>query len=525
LLSTFLGNIWKQILQWDLTTLATALVYLAIIALFIMACLRCIRPVRYCRRKLKNAIHALKKSSAEQPWQDKYFLGKGILYPVWSDYLNSRNFADSHYHNASPLEDYINEDTVIHDPGRTALSEAVPGLMVSLGFLGTLVGLMMGLSDFNMTDSETTMEAIRQVVSGMRYAFTTSIVGIVASISYSLLSRSTQGSARSTISAFYEIMYKQPGVQAVDPLTQITIYQQEQTALAHSIAEDLTGAMSDRLGAVLEMALQPLQDSLDSFVRAATREQVRAVDAMVARFVDSMDEALSRQASNLAHTLSETCRWQEETAKYVDEVMTGIKQVSYDVLQIQQMSESVIAKFDGYVNRLGNAQVQVDEGYAMVAGASRAMDSAARQQFECIAQLTELCEELGRSLADYRQQTEKAGTLAARQTEETIRALTSAQDTSAQALRQVSGEMQLSGQVLADAHSTFIKGMNQELNRTFEIFSQDLNSITDQFRDTIAALDETVRDVPALLRDSVTACREDMDRLQQALSAASPRRD
>ena len=71
------------------------------------------------------------------------------------------------------------------------------------------------------------------------------------------------------------------------------------------------------------------------------------------------------------------------------------------ILQIQQLSESLIVKFDGYMHRLGNAHVQLDEGYATVASASKAMDAAARQQFECVAQLTDLHGEMVKSLQNY----------------------------------------------------------------------------------------------------------------------------
>ena len=503
----FMKNIWEHVKGWDFTTLSTALVYVAIVALFVVAYLRCIRPVRYCRGRLRAAIRAVKRSPASQPWQDKFFLGRGLLYPVWCEYLNSRNFADSNYHNASPLEDYINEDSVINEPGRIALSEAIPSLMVSLGFLGTLIGLMIGLSEFNMTDTDTTMTAIRQVVSGMRYAFTTSIAGVVASVCYSLLSRAVQGSARGTLSSFYEAMHRQAGVQAVEPLTQITIYQQEQTALMQAMAEDITGAMADRMGSVLEMALQPVQASLDDFVRSSTREQARAVDAMATRFVESMDEILAHRLTDLSQTLAATSKWQEDTAKYVNEVMEGIRRVSYDIIQIQQLSESLIVKFDGYVNRLGAAQTQVDEGYATVASASRSMENSAKQQFECIAQLTELHEEMVKSMEEYKRLVAEGG-----------KELESAQAASAKALSQMSQELQLNGKVLTDAHSTFIKGMNQELNRTFGIFSKDLNEITGQFKDTIAAMDEAVRDVPAMLRDGTVACTDEMRRLREDLA-------
>ena len=91
------------------------------------------------------------------------------------------------YHNASNVEDYINEETVIYGPGSSGFSDALPGLMVSLGFMGTLIGLAVGLSGFNMGDEEAIMTSIETLIPGMRYAFMTSIFGVVGSVVFTLI--------------------------------------------------------------------------------------------------------------------------------------------------------------------------------------------------------------------------------------------------------------------------------------------------------------------------------------------------
>lgn len=44
------------------------------------------------------------------------------------------------------VEDYINDDTVIHGPGNAQLADLIPGLLTSLGILGTFMGMMDGLA-------------------------------------------------------------------------------------------------------------------------------------------------------------------------------------------------------------------------------------------------------------------------------------------------------------------------------------------------------------------------------------------
>ena len=230
-------------------------VYAVIVLLFIVGVIRCIAPISRTRATIRRAIRSIKQgATGKRSWQEDKFLGKGCLYPHWSEYLNNLFFADGVYHNASNVEDYINEDTAIYGPGRISFAEAIPGLMVSLGFLGTLIGLTTGLSGFDMADAESVQQSIVTLIPGMRYAFMTSIVGVVGSITFTLITRFVCGSAEHTLQDFYGAMSRYAGVLSVDPMTQIAIYQQEQTALIQTMAQDLNGSFTDRMEEVITSA-------------------------------------------------------------------------------------------------------------------------------------------------------------------------------------------------------------------------------------------------------------------------------
>ena len=102
-------------------SIANAMVYLLIVLLFIFGFIKCILPVLRNRATLNRATRAIKSGNKKQSWQEDSFLGKGPLLSHWSEYLNNLFFADGVYHNASNVEDYINEDTVIYGPGSSGL--------------------------------------------------------------------------------------------------------------------------------------------------------------------------------------------------------------------------------------------------------------------------------------------------------------------------------------------------------------------------------------------------------------------
>ena len=119
----FIQNMFSNLI----TGTTNVLVYIAIVVIFIVGIFKCILPVVRTRRLLKKAIRSIRsEGSTKYAWQEDNFLGKGTLFPHWSEYLNNLFFADGVYHNASNVEDYINEDTVMYGPGMYPLPMQSP---------------------------------------------------------------------------------------------------------------------------------------------------------------------------------------------------------------------------------------------------------------------------------------------------------------------------------------------------------------------------------------------------------------
>ena len=222
-----------EIISNFLSNASTYLVYAAIVILFVVACIKCLAPVTGNTRALNRAIKAMKKDKGKtvhrKTWENEEFLGDGALQPSWRLYLENVFFADSHMQAPCSVEDYINEDSVINVPGRSSLSETVPSVFVSLGFLGTLIGIVMSLSTMKFSTFDEVSASMLGMLSGMRYAFGTSIVGVIASVAFTVLNKTVQGRARNTLEEFTQIFQQDTDMPPVDPITQIATYQQEQT--------------------------------------------------------------------------------------------------------------------------------------------------------------------------------------------------------------------------------------------------------------------------------------------------------
>ena len=392
-----------------LSGISNLLVYAGIVALFVVGFIRCIAPVMHTRNTLRRAVRSIRSSGDKYAWQQDDFLGKGTLYPHWSEYLNNLFFADGVYHNASNVEDYINEETVMYGPGRASFAESLPGLMTSLGFLGTLIGLAQGLSGFNMADSTAVQQSIVTLIPGMRYAFTTSIFGVVGSVLFTLITRAVYGSSEHTLKSFYGAMSRHAGVLSVDPMTQIAIYQQEQTALIQTMAKDLNGAFTENIAAAVHDAIDPLNQTFKNFVNVSTKEQMRFMDAVMQRFADRLDESMRTKLADFGKVLEETSRLQQENCVVVRASLAGAKDALEDLQQMQNLSREIVTSLAGYAQQLTDARRQADDAYMRVAGTVEQMELVARQQNNYLktvsamqADLTRVSDAMQRAAGDLR---------------------------------------------------------------------------------------------------------------------------
>lgn len=471
-----------------LSGVSNLLVYIGIVVLFVVGLIRCILPVVHTRGTLRRAIRSIRSQGDKKyAWQQDEFLGKGTLYPHWSEYLNNLFFADGVYHNASNVEDYINEETVMYGPGRASFADALPGLMTSLGFLGTLIGLAQGLSGFNMADSAAVQQSIVTLIPGMRYAFTTSIFGVVGSVLFTLITRAVYGSSEHTLKAFYGAMSRYAGVLSVDPMTQIAIYQQEQTALIQTMAKDLNGAFTENIAAAVHDAIDPLNQSFKNFVNVTTKDQMRFMDAVMQRFADRLDDSLRGKLQRFGEMLDETSRQQQESCVVVRASLAGAKEAVADLQQMQALSEQLLQDMSAYVNRLEDSRRQGDEALQRATESVDKIDQITRRQAEYLNTVSAMQADVGR-LAD--------------------------------AMQKASADLRASAASVEKQHIQANKALQQEFNSTMDAYRDYVNQFTQRVDYLASNISGALQAMPDAVSDANNRFLDQVDRMTGAMVQA-----
>lgn len=500
--------------------LSNLIIYIAIVAAFIVGLIMCIAPVLETRSRLRRAIRSIKAGEkARRSWQEDNFLGKGTLMPHWSAYLNNLFFADGVYHNASNVEDFINEDTVIYGPGRISFADALPSLLVSLGFLGTLIGLAQGLSGFDMTDSATVQNSITTLIPGMKYAFMTSIFGVVGSVLFTLLTRAVYGSTQHAIKDFYGALSHSAGVISVDPLTQVAIYQQEQTALIQTMSKDLNGAFTENMANAIRDAVEPIHASLKNFLTVSTKDQMRFLDAVVMRFVDRMDESLNGRLKEFSQVLGETTRAQEEAFSAVRMSMLESEAAVRDLRGIQKISQDMIDAMTSYLNDLRTTHKQADDAYARMSSSVEQMELVSRQQTGYLKTVSAMQAEISRSLETM------TGAV-----NEFTRKFAAENAAASQAMQQAAQSLNEAGAHIENAQKSASRELDAELKNTLDAyrdyvnqFTQRVDYLSSNISDSLSRMPRAVADTSDQFLDQVQQLTETLAKAQRGLDDAVDR--
>lgn len=355
------------------------LVYAAIALVTLVGLCKCIYPVFRNAALLNRAVVKLEKSTArgERPlWREARFLGRSLR-PEWQQFLLNAGQLDLRGIPCDTRE-YINEETVIEKPGHAQLAELIPGLLTSLGILGTFMGLMQGLTSIDFSTAAGTMQSIPQLLTGMKFAFATSVAGISCSLAFNMFNRIAIGRATRAMDNFEDAFYELAMPRPLQPDVQLLCQKQDEDARLIRLADQIGNRISASLEMAVGRAMQPLNQSLDHFIQGATQEQVEGIRRIVGQFVKQMNASLEGQLSALGDTMAAVNRGQTETQKNLQGTLDIAKAMAQDAQRMQQASAEISQSM-----QLISAEIRLEQERRM--GALTTTDDVA-QRLESLTQ-------------------------------------------------------------------------------------------------------------------------------------------
>ena len=337
-----------------LPNIADYVVYGAIAVVTLIGLFKCLIPLWRTTAALRRAITRLQENAGKQldkpVWQEARFVGKRLK-GSWLRFLQNAEQLDRRGLPTN-VEDYINDDTVTHGPGNAGLAELIPSLLTSLGILGTFMGLSRGLSSLNFADSTQLIQGIPDLLSGMKFAFGTSVAGISCSLVFNMINRISQGSSYRAIDDFVSSFTQLAMSRPLDNDVQMIIQNQDRNFMLQGINDKLVDRLADSVSRSISMTMNPVAESMDRFIVGTTRNQIEGVNHIVSRFLSEMDRSLGNQFSSLAQTMDNLEQSQLRAAAATGENLTAAEGIVRNARSLQEVTSHALDQFDSYMTRI-----------------------------------------------------------------------------------------------------------------------------------------------------------------------------
>ena len=248
------------------------------------------------------------------------------------------------------IEEYINEDEIdLHVHKK--LLEMAPDIFTSLGILGTFVGLVWGLKNFEPSSYETMTTSVSTLLEGIKVAFLTSIYGIAFALIYSSGMKSFYAGMNEKLQGFLEKFHVYVLPTAENEFRNLMVASQKlQTKAMKQMAEQLSTQMAESFEKAITPTFQKMNESLDVLTESVTRCQQDAIQEILRTFMREMNSSFKMQFRDFNEALEQLKKAQRETTDYT----TTLYQTMSEQLNDSYVKQNEAMK--DLVNELGNVQ-------------------------------------------------------------------------------------------------------------------------------------------------------------------------
>lgn len=315
------------------------------------------------------------------------------------------------------IGDYIGEYEINNYTHRR-LVEMIPDILTSLGILGTFVGLVLGLRNFNPTSYESMATSVDSLIDGIKVAFVTSIYGISLSLAFSYWLRGALTGVSESLDRFLDAYY----TTAVTPtdataMNHIIANQNAQIKFLEQMQKDLADQLSQTISNNIRPMVDHLDKTMDSFTATVTLQQSQLLENISQRIARTMKQEFFSEFLEMRKVMGETNKVQRDHARFMEEseqsyqrvvedgqarmqeVMEGSAHLVSEVFDAMHAQEEGLSGFVADLQRSMADIAQVNETNLKM---TQQMDRLGQRHEEVAAkltQLTDLSDRYTRSLA------------------------------------------------------------------------------------------------------------------------------
>ncbi|MEC2072480.1 MotA/TolQ/ExbB proton channel family protein [Alkalihalophilus marmarensis] len=344
------------------------------------------------------------------------------LRELWNRY--ERRSKDKKEDERIQVEPFFGFDVMIHHMGYRSLLDLMSGLHISVGVLGTFIGLSAGLSMLEMDGgSEVLSQGITGLISGMEVAFYTSVFGVALSLLWTLIDKSfIQKSIEDKVDWHAEkldyLLNTDDEELFLNRLEKVTKSQ------ADHMKTLLTDAFESAMKPVVQSFQQSNQQLQDQFSNLHTtidsqskilEEQLRITknngQDLSEQIVNQVTGGTQEKIGQFSDLLTQSTQIQSDMMNSLANVMNGFEQSKQQQEKMVSVTEELFVNVKETMTEMGGMTSSYSEASTHMASLSETMDKLQKLSIEQLpmqqeaiksnTQLAEKYETITESMANF----------------------------------------------------------------------------------------------------------------------------
>lgn len=409
---------------------------------------------------------------------------------------------DEDYHKTRANSDlYFGSETWLQDTNPLpiqAFLKIIPGTFIGFGILGTFIGFASGLSSINIADSQSLLDSVQILLNGLRNAFNTSIVGMLASMFCNfVLIHPLFNKLDAASKKFCDYLDNQFYVTEVDAMAIIDENNNKIPfpVVLTQILTRLEGVSSNinSMGLTIgDQVTKSVKETLDKTIEKIIKEEIQKLKTDLTSSIKLLEECQT-SLQNAPQHLKEAATIIENSAKNSSEIFENFSESLIDIKNAVALLpddfKNVNNSFSSTVNKLSDNQ--------------STLATAISEASEAFGKTTEISQSLSNS---YEEQTRKIDESISRFSD----ILTEYKETSKESKELLEGYKGMDINIakifnqINENTEGYSKIIGDSLEKYFKGFKEATKDVSKQFADATLALSEEVRRLNGA-RDSIKA--------------------
>lgn len=318
-------------------------------------------------KKLSEVSDEVERISMFTDWVSKSTNSyvKKCLNPAWEHYYKKyMEYRQSGTPYTPDVYEFLFEEQFVNEYGRRKFAEIVGGIFLSMGIIGTFIGIATGVSNLNMNNGSAAMQTgIDGLLKGMQVKFLSSIFGISLSLAWQWMDK---GRFYPTLTKAFSRIRRNLD-EAFPTQDQSTLLfsldqrqekqmQDFQSFLSEILIPKMVSGVTDSIQQAIAPQMEQTQRIVSELVQTTSVNQAQGMQDMVNQFVTQLNELTGDHMKNLGEALNSTLEWQQKVHVEMAALVQSMQESAVGQSMMADKTTSLAGQIHSYTEQITNYQ-------------------------------------------------------------------------------------------------------------------------------------------------------------------------